>query len=84
MPEHDSQVVAPPGIEDDPERLSAVRDRRRGEVLERLGSYDVEPAAARAALAAASEAGFERLMVQGREYLEGRAAQRPEGKVRAG
>jgi trehalose/maltose hydrolase-like predicted phosphorylase len=38
------------------------RDRRRGRILERLGAYDARIPAARAALAAAEEAGFERLL----------------------
>ena len=45
----------------------ALRDRRRGQVFERLGAYDVEPENARAALAAAAEAGFERLLREHRE-----------------
>lgn len=38
------------------------RDRRRGRILERLGAYDACRPAARAGLAAAEEAGFDRLL----------------------
>ena len=41
---------------------AALRDRRRGEMFERLGSYDSEPDVAGAALADAEQAGFERLL----------------------
>jgi trehalose/maltose hydrolase-like predicted phosphorylase len=43
------------------------RNRRYGQVFERLGSYDVELEAARAALPEAAEAGFERLLREQRE-----------------
>jgi trehalose/maltose hydrolase-like predicted phosphorylase len=46
---------------------AVLRDRRRGTAFERLGSYDAEPEKARAALAAAAEAGFERLLREHRE-----------------
>jgi trehalose/maltose hydrolase-like predicted phosphorylase len=46
---------------------SALRDRRRGRVFERLGSYDVDPAVAATALAEAEEAGFEALLREHRE-----------------
>jgi trehalose/maltose hydrolase-like predicted phosphorylase len=45
----------------------AVRDRRRGTAFERLGAYDVDPETARAALAGAADAGFERLLREHRE-----------------
>ena len=45
----------------------AVRDRRRGRVLERLGAYDTDARAARAALAAAGKVGFEGLLREHRE-----------------
>jgi trehalose/maltose hydrolase-like predicted phosphorylase len=45
----------------------ALRDRRRSGVLERLGAYDPDEAAAQSALAAAEEAGFERLLREHRE-----------------
>jgi trehalose/maltose hydrolase-like predicted phosphorylase len=45
----------------------AVSDRRRDGLLERLGSYDGDPAAAETALAAAEDAGFERLLREHRE-----------------
>jgi trehalose/maltose hydrolase-like predicted phosphorylase len=51
---------------------AAVRDRRHGLVFERLASFDEEPEEARAALAAASEAGFERLLREHREAWAGR------------
>jgi trehalose/maltose hydrolase-like predicted phosphorylase len=40
----------------------ALRSRRRGPVLERLGAYDPDPQTAHAALAAAGEIGFEGLL----------------------
>ena len=46
---------------------AALRDRRRGRAFERLGSFDAEPEVARAALADAEEAGFERLLREHRE-----------------
>lgn len=46
---------------------AALRDRRRGQISERLGSYDTDPEGARAALASATEAGFERLLREHRE-----------------
>ena len=50
------------------ETVTAVlRDRRRGDVLERLGAYDPEQAVAQKALAAAQTAGFERLLREHRE-----------------
>ena len=50
------------------ERVSAaLRDRHRGCVLERLGAYDPEQAVAQTGLAAAQEAGFERLLREHRE-----------------
>jgi trehalose/maltose hydrolase-like predicted phosphorylase len=52
---------ATPGV------TAALRDRRRGHAFERLGSYDSEPDAARAALADAEAAGFERLLREHRE-----------------
>jgi trehalose/maltose hydrolase-like predicted phosphorylase len=45
----------------------AVRNRRRGRVLERLGAYDPDARAARAALATAEEVGFEGLLHEHRE-----------------
>ncbi len=42
-------------------------DRKRGRLFERLGAYDAEEKAAQAALAAAEEAGFERLLGEHRE-----------------
>ncbi|MGE5272925.1 MAG: glycosyl hydrolase family 65 protein [Verrucomicrobiota bacterium] len=45
----------------------AVRNRRRGRVLERLGAYDPDPDAAHAALAAAGKIGFEGLLREHRE-----------------
>ncbi len=45
----------------------ALRSRRRGSVLERLGAYDPDERAARAALAAAEEVGFEGLLREHRE-----------------
>jgi trehalose/maltose hydrolase-like predicted phosphorylase len=44
-----------------------LRDRRRGQIFERLGSYDTEPDVAGAALADAEQAGFERLLREHRE-----------------
>ena len=44
-----------------------LRDRRRGQAFERLGSYDSEPDVARAELADAEQAGFERLLREHRE-----------------
>jgi trehalose/maltose hydrolase-like predicted phosphorylase len=44
-----------------------IRDRRRRLALERLGSYDEDPDVARAALADAEQAGFERLLREHRE-----------------
>ncbi|MEX2613510.1 MAG: glycosyl hydrolase family 65 protein [Gaiellaceae bacterium] len=44
-----------------------LRDRRRGQIFERLGSYDSEPDVARAALSDAEQAGFERLLREHRE-----------------
>jgi trehalose/maltose hydrolase-like predicted phosphorylase len=44
----------------------ALRSRRRGAVLERLGAYDPDERAARTALAAAEEAGFEGLLSEHR------------------
>ena len=46
---------------------AALRDRRRGQTFERLGSYDSDPGVARAALADAEQAGFERLLREHRE-----------------
>ncbi len=46
---------------------AALRDRRHGHVLERLGAYDPEEAVAQAGLAAAQDAGFERLLREHRE-----------------
>jgi trehalose/maltose hydrolase-like predicted phosphorylase len=46
---------------------SAVRDRSRGGLFERIGAYDRDRAAAQAALAAAEEAGFERLLCEQRQ-----------------
>jgi trehalose/maltose hydrolase-like predicted phosphorylase len=51
---------------------AALRDRHHGRVLERLGAYDRDQAAARAGLAAAEEAGFERLLREHREAWAGR------------
>jgi trehalose/maltose hydrolase-like predicted phosphorylase len=45
----------------------ALRSRRRGPVLERLAAYDPDEQAARAALAAAEEVGFEGLLREHRE-----------------
>jgi trehalose/maltose hydrolase-like predicted phosphorylase len=45
----------------------ALRSRRRGNVLERIGAYDPDEDAARAALAEAEEAGFEELLREHRE-----------------
>jgi trehalose/maltose hydrolase-like predicted phosphorylase len=45
----------------------ALRDRRRGRVLERLGAYDPEQAVAQTRLGTAQEAGFERLLHEHRE-----------------
>jgi trehalose/maltose hydrolase-like predicted phosphorylase len=45
----------------------ALRNRRRGAVLERLGAYDPDERAARTALAAAEEDGFEGLLTEHRE-----------------
>jgi trehalose/maltose hydrolase-like predicted phosphorylase len=45
----------------------ALRNRRRGAVLERLGAYDLDERAARDALAAAEETGFEGLLREHRE-----------------
>jgi trehalose/maltose hydrolase-like predicted phosphorylase len=45
----------------------ALRDHRRRTILERLGAYDPEEGVARAALAAAEEAGFEALLREHRE-----------------
>ncbi len=42
-------------------------DRRHGRTFERLGAYDPDEAAAQAALAAAEQAGFERLLREQRE-----------------
>ena len=47
--------------------VAALRNRRRGQAFERLGAYDPEPELARAALAAAAQAGFERLLREQRE-----------------
>lgn len=49
-----------------------LRDRRHGNAFERLGAYDAEPEHARAALAAATEVGFERLLREHREAWVGR------------
>ena len=46
---------------------AAFRDRRRGPVFERLGAYDADRTAARAALVDAERAGFERLLREHRE-----------------
>ena len=46
---------------------AAIRDRRHGTSFERLGAYDIDPESARAALAAAADAGFERLLREQRE-----------------
>jgi trehalose/maltose hydrolase-like predicted phosphorylase len=46
---------------------AALRDRRHGNIVERLGAYDPEPGLARSALAAAEAAGFERLLREHRE-----------------
>jgi trehalose/maltose hydrolase-like predicted phosphorylase len=51
---------------------AAFRDRRRGHALQRIGAYDSDPAGARAALAAADEAGFERLLREQRKAWAGR------------
>ena len=48
---------------------AALRDRRHGHVLERLGAYDPEEARAKAGLAAAQRAGFERLLREHRESM---------------
>jgi trehalose/maltose hydrolase-like predicted phosphorylase len=45
----------------------AVRDRRRGTILERLGAYDPDERVAQAALAAAEELGFEGLLHEHRD-----------------
>ncbi|MGZ4418555.1 MAG: glycosyl hydrolase family 65 protein, partial [Gaiellaceae bacterium] len=45
----------------------ALRDRRRGPVLERLGAYDPDERAAHAALVSAEEVGFEGLLREHRE-----------------
>jgi trehalose/maltose hydrolase-like predicted phosphorylase len=45
----------------------AMRSRRRGPVLERLGAYDPDAGAAQAALAAAEKVGFEGLLREHRE-----------------
>jgi trehalose/maltose hydrolase-like predicted phosphorylase len=45
----------------------ALRDRRRGAVLERLGAYDPDEGAAGTGLAAAEDAGFETLLREHRE-----------------
>ena len=45
----------------------AWRDRRRGNVFERIGAYDPEESVARSALADAQGAGFERLLREQRE-----------------
>jgi trehalose/maltose hydrolase-like predicted phosphorylase len=47
--------------------VAALRDRRRGASLERLGAYDPAESAAQLALARAEEAGFERLLAEHRE-----------------
>ncbi len=46
---------------------AALKDRRRGPVLERLGAYDSEESVALAALAQAESAGFDRLLREQRE-----------------
>ena len=46
---------------------AALADRRRGRILERFGAYDRDDAVASARLAAAREAGFERLLAEQRE-----------------
>ncbi len=46
---------------------AVVRDRRRGRVFERLGSYDGDPEVAQSALDDAAQAGFERLLREHRE-----------------
>ena len=56
----------------------ALRNRRRGPVLERLGSYDPDPQAAHAALAAAGKVGFEGLL---REHRAGWASRWQEADV---
>ena len=50
-----------------PHVTAATRDRRRGQAFERLGSYDNDSDTARATLADAAEAGFERLLREHRE-----------------
>ncbi len=60
-------VVAPRGRRAGAKVAAVLRDRRRGRVLERLGAYDPERDVARSALAAAEEAGFERLLREHRE-----------------
>ena len=56
----------------------AVRNRRRGPVLERLGAYDPDAHAAQVALAAAEEVGFEGLL---REHRQGWASRWAEADV---
>jgi trehalose/maltose hydrolase-like predicted phosphorylase len=46
---------------------AVLRDRRRGQAFERLGSYDDDPEVAQAALDDAAQAGFERLLREHRE-----------------
>ena len=53
---------------------AAFRDRRRGDVFQRLGAYDLDPAGAQAALASAEEAGFERLLSEQRQAWASRWA----------
>jgi trehalose/maltose hydrolase-like predicted phosphorylase len=50
----------------------AARSRRRGRVFERLAAYDPDASAARVALAAAAEVGFEGLLREHRERWAGR------------